>query len=301
MNSTQYNDQYNEYNDNFSMAIDIIKSDVSKAIQEDVGTGDITGLLIDPKKQVSAKIMTRESMILCGTAWANETFSSIDPMTDVAWCYQDGDRVEANEVLCHIHGRARSILTAERTALNFIQTLSATATQTHRYVEKLSGLNTQLLDTRKTIPGLRYAQKYAVRCGGGTNHRHGLYDAFLIKENHIVACGSITDAIKKARTFFPDKKLEIEVETLNELHEALVAHPDVIMLDNFDLRKINSAIEMRASMATDFKDIYKKVLFEVSGNITLNNLRQFAETGVDFISTGAITKHIQAIDLTLLL
>jgi nicotinate-nucleotide pyrophosphorylase (carboxylating) len=276
--------------------INVVKADVEKALIEDVGTGDITGLLIHSETLSHAQIMTREAMILSGIPWANQTFYLIDPTLEIQWHYQEGELLKPNTILCHIEGRARSILTAERTVLNFIQTLSATATQTQRYVKKLAGLSTKLLDTRKTIPGLRYAQKYAVRCGGGINHRHGLYDAFLIKENHILACGSITEAIQQARKLFPEKKLEIEVETLNEFQEALMAFPDVIMLDNFDLRKILLAIELRLTI-----DRQKKIALEVSGNITLDNLREIAETGIDYISTGAITKHIQAIDLTLLL
>lgn len=272
-----------------------ITADVLKALQEDLGAGDITGLLIGEKKQATAKIMTREPMILAGISWAEHVFHLIDPEIQIQWYYKDGEHININNILCHVQGSARNILSAERTALNFIQTLSGTATQTQRYVAKLQGLKTILLDTRKTIPGLRYAQKYAVCCGGGRNHRQGLYDAFLIKENHIIACGSITEAIKKARSLFPKKKLEIEVETLNELQEALAVFPDVIMLDNFDLRKINAAMEMRREMKA-----HEKIQFEVSGNITLDNIRAFAETGVDYISIGAITKHIQAIDLTLL-
>lgn len=285
-----------------------VKTDVARALKEDMGpeseSGDITGLLIDKQQQAHARIITRESMVLCGTEWATEVFQQVDARLGthctLHWLHHDGDEVSAGNVLCYIHGNTRGILCAERTALNFIQTLSACATRTQQYVNKLHGLNTILLDTRKTIPGLRVALKYAVRCGGGTNHRHGLYDAFLIKENHISASGSITEAILKARALFPAKKLEIEVETLNELHEALFAKPDVIMLDNFvhefnDVRKVREALQMRADMGAE------SIPFEVSGNITEDNIREIAETGVDYISTGAITKHIQAIDLTLLL
>jgi nicotinate-nucleotide pyrophosphorylase (carboxylating) len=271
-----------------------ITADVLKAIDEDLGTGDITGLLIDEKQQAKAYIKTREPMILCGTSWAEKAFHLLDPGICLQWSFQEGNFIEANTILCFIEGTARSILSAERTALNFLQTLSATATQTYRYVKMLAGTNTILLDTRKTIPGMRVAQKYAVRCGGGQNHRFGLFDAFLIKENHIIASGSITDAIHKARALFPQKKLEIEVETLNEFQEALAASPDIIMLDNFDLRMIRQVMEIRTSSS------YPKVLLEVSGNINLSSIREFAETGVEYISTGAITKHIQAIDLTLL-
>lgn len=273
-----------------------ILADVLKAVEEDVGTGDITGLLIPKETEVQAKILTREAMVFCGKLWAEEVFYMINPMLSIQWYYQEGENVEANATICHIKGNARDILCAERTALNFIQTLSGVATQTQHYVKKLSGLKTILLDTRKTLPGLRQAEKYAVTCGGAQNHRYGLYDAFLIKENHIMACGSITEAIQKARSLYPEKKLEIEVETLNELQEAIVASPDVIMLDNFDLKKTHHAMIMRAEMNAE-----KIIKFEISGNITLDNIREIAETGVDYISTGAITKHIRAIDLTLLL
>ncbi len=274
--------------------IEQIMADVSKAIQEDVGSGDITGLLIDENQTAKAYIKTREPMVLCGIEWAENAFHLLDSDIRLQWHYRDGDNIQPNEILCVIEGTARNILTAERTALNFLQTLSATATQTQRYVKALSGTKTTLLDTRKTIPGMRLAQKYAVYCGGGHNHRFGLFDAFLIKENHIIACGSITDAIKNARALLPDKKLEIEVETMNEFQEALVASPDIIMLDNFDLRKIHMAMDIRA------KSFHSNISLEISGNITLENIRTFAETGVDYISTGAITKNIEAIDLTLL-
>lgn len=280
-----------------------INLNVMHALIEDVGIEDITGLLMNETQEIAGYIMTREPMILCGTEWAMEVFrqvglmelNSTEQKVNVQWNYQDADFIPANKILCRIQGNARLILCAERTVLNFLQTLSATATVTHHYVQCLSGLKTKLLDTRKTLPGLRYAQKYAVHCGGGVNHRMGLFDAFLIKENHITACGSITDAIKKARALYPNKKLEIEVETLNELHEALVVAPDVIMLDNFDLKKIKMAMDMRIEMNAE------KIFFEVSGNVTLDNLRTIAEMGVDYISTGAITKNIKAIDLTLLL
>ncbi len=270
-----------------------ITLDVQKSLEDDIGSGDITGSLINEKQQAKAFIKTRESMVLCGILWAEEVFRQLDPTVRIEWKFKEGDFLEANAILCLIEGNARSILSAERTVLNFIQTLSATATQTRRYVEAISGTKAILLDTRKTIPGLRLAQKYAVRCGGGHNHRIGLFDAFLIKENHIMASGSITKAVKKARELAPNKKVEVEVETLNEFQEALAAHPEVIMLDNFDLKKIAKAIALRTSAGS-------KVLLEISGNITLDNIYEYAETGVDYISTGSITKHVQAIDLTLL-
>jgi len=270
-----------------------IKADVIKALEEDIGSGDITGMLIPEETEVSAQIITREPMILCGSGWVEETFYLLNPAICVQWFYEESQHVEANAVICWIQGQARDLLCAERTALNFLQTLSATATQTHAYAEKLSGSSMQLLDTRKTIPGLRYAQKYAVRCGGGYNHRLGLYDAFLIKENHIKACGSITLAIQKARELFPDKKLEVEVENLEEFKMALSAAPDIIMLDNFNLEDMQSAVNLRGQQ--------KAIKIEISGNVNLENITDIARTGADFVSVGAITKHIRAIDLTLLL
>lgn len=292
--------QYHGRRHDFSWTSAVI-NDVAKALEEDIGTGDITGALIPVSQQASAKIITRDPMILCGVAWANAAFEQVNHLyknsqkITLHWHYNDGDIVAENTILCEITGSARTMLTAERTALNFMQTLSATATQTAEYISQLQGLKTILLDTRKTIPSLRQAQKYAVRCGGGQNHRFGLYDAFLIKENHIAACGSITQAIQRARAQAPDKKLEIEVETLLALQEAIAAAPDIIMLDNFDLQQIQAAITMRADMHAS-----NTIKLEVSGNITGNNIHQIAETGVDFISIGAITKHIHAIDLTLL-
>ncbi len=283
-------------NDTTIISAQQITADVLKSLEEDIGSGDITGLLINEKLHSRAFIKTREAMVLCGIPWAEEVFQLLDPKVRMEWRFKEGDFIEPNSLLCSIEGKARSILSAERTILNFIQTLSATATQTRRYMQALAqgGTKTILLDTRKTIPGLRLAQKYAVRCGGGQNHRLGLFDAFLIKENHIMASGSITKAIKKAREFAPNKKVEIEVETLNEFQEALAACPDIIMLDNFDLNKIAKAMDIRASSSNP------NILLELSGNITLDNIHEFAETGVDYISTGAITKNVQAIDLTLL-
>ena len=276
-----------------------IVMDVLKGIQEDLGSGDITGQLIPESKQAEAKIITRETMIFCGQLWAEEVFNSINPTIMIQWHYAEGDEVPKDAVLCNISGSARDILSGERMALNFIQTLSAVSTKTHEYVQQVSGLNTVILDTRKTIPGLRYAQKYAVYCGGGQNHRYGLYDAFLIKENHIAASGSIKEVIQKARDLFPEKKLEIEIETLAQLKEAISANPDIIMLDNFvqdDLKMVHEAIAIRAQLKAE-----ETIKFEVSGNVNLGNIRKIAETGVDFISVGALTKNIQAIDLTLLL
>ena len=267
-----------------------IQEDVSKALSEDLGTGDLTALLIADECVINAVIISREPMFLCGQPWVNNVFTTIDPSVSVTWNYPESTWLPEASVLCRLHGKARSILTAERTALNFLQTLSGTATLTYAYVQALSGTNTCLLDTRKTIPGLRMAQKYAVKCAGGKNHRMGLYDAFLIKENHIKACGSITQAIHKARSFNPDVLLEIEVENLSEFREALAAKPDRIMLDNFDENMILEAVKINTP---------KQCALEISGGVTLESLSRFAQYGVDYISVGALTKSVRAIDLSL--
>ncbi len=267
----------------------LIHSLVKTALAEDIGTGDITAQLIPLHKSAQARIITREDMIVCGQAFVDETFRQVDAESTVLWEVAEGQHVAAGQVLFWVKGRARSLLTAERTALNFLQMLSGTATTTHRYVEQLKGTSTKLLDTRKTIPLLRLAQKYAVHCGGGTNHRLGLYDAFLIKENHIIACGSIRTAIDQAHQIAPGKPVEVEVENLTQLEEALHAGADIIMLDNFNLQSMREAVKIAAG----------RVKLEVSGNVTLNTLRKIADTGVDFISSGSLTKHIQAIDLSM--
>ncbi|MCD8524402.1 MAG: carboxylating nicotinate-nucleotide diphosphorylase [Gammaproteobacteria bacterium] len=267
----------------------MISTMVKQALSEDVGSGDITAELMDADTVVTATIITRESAVVCGVAWVNETFAQIDPRVKITWLVNDADRVIANQRLCSVTGSARSILTSERTVLNFLQLLSATATSTAQYVEKISHTSTCLLDTRKTLPLYREAQKYAVTCGGGQNHRMGLYDMFLIKENHIASCGSITAAVNKARFLYPDKKVEVEVETLTEYNEALEVKPDIIMLDNFSIPDIRLAVSQK-------NDAIK---LEISGNVTLENIRDYAELGVDYISVGAITKHINAIDLSM--
>jgi nicotinate-nucleotide pyrophosphorylase (carboxylating) len=267
----------------------LITEMVKAALQEDIGSGDITAQLISEKTLASARVITREPMILCGQAWVDEVFRQIDPAVKITWHYQDAQAVKAGDVLYELQGNARSLLTGERAALNFVQMLSGTATTVYRFVEKISHTKTQLLDTRKTIPGFRLAQKYAVRCGGGHNHRIGLYDAFLIKENHIAASGSITKAIQKAREIGAGKSVEVEVESLSQLEEAIQAKADIVMLDNFDLPAIQQAVKLNQA----------RVKLEVSGNITLNNIKQVAETGVDFISVGSLTKHIQAVDLSM--
>lgn len=269
----------------------LILMDVQRALTEDIGTGDVTAALLPADKMVDAVIISREPMLLCGRPWVDSTFAEVDATVTIQWLAEEGAWLDKPSTLCHIHGSARSILTAERTALNFLQTLSATATQTHQYIQALQGYQTRLLDTRKTLPGLRRAQKYAVACAGGTNHRLGLYDAFLIKENHIKACGSIRAAIALARQGAPGLLVEIEVETLDELREALECMPDRIMLDNFNIQMLTEAVAMNQ----------KRCELEASGGIDLSTIASVAQTGVDFISVGAITKSVLAIDLSLLL
>lgn len=269
---------------------DILR-DVKRALQEDVGEGDVSAALLDPSRYVEAEIISREPMLLCGTPWVNAVFKEVDPAIDLIWLTQEGQWLDKPTTLCRVKGPATSILTAERSALNFLQTLSATATQTHYYLEQLKGSQTRLLDTRKTIPGLRLAQKYAVACAGGTNHRMGLYDAFLIKENHIKACGSITKAISQARAMNKGLLVEVEVETLDELREALAAKPDRVLLDNFTKDMLKEAVTINKAYDCEL---------EASGGVDLATIASIAETGVDYVSVGAITKSIQAIDLSLL-
>ncbi|CAM4485496.1 MAG: Nicotinate-nucleotide pyrophosphorylase [carboxylating] [Legionella sp.] len=269
-----------------------VQIDVTHALQEDVGTGDVTAALLPEHLMAEAEIISREPMLICGQPWVNEVFSQIDKNIKLDWQVTEGTWLAKPTILCRISGPARSMLTAERTALNFLQTLSATATQTYHYVEQLKGTQTHLLDTRKTLPGLRVAQKYAVTCGGGVNHRMGLYDAFLIKENHIKACGSVAKAIALARQTQNNILVETEVETLDELREALDAKPDRILLDNFSLEMLAEAVRINQS---------NQCTLEASGGVTLENIAKIAASGVDFISVGAITKSIQAIDLSLLI
>lgn len=275
---------------------------VAFALREDLGgevdaTCDITAQLLPADKQAHAIIITREAGIFCGSRWLDEVFKQLDSTVEVKWLVNDKEKLKANQPLCHLYGSARTLLTGERTALNFLQTLSGIATHVSHYVAKLNKLNTKLLDTRKTIPGLRTAQKYAVLCGGGENHRLCLTDAFLIKENHITAAGSIKQAVEQALLL--QKKLsktrgpiEIEVESLDQLEEALATNADIIMLDNFTRSDIIKAVSIRNS-------IKESALLEVSGNVTLDNLRSYAETGIDYISVGALTKHLHALDLSL--
>jgi nicotinate-nucleotide pyrophosphorylase (carboxylating) len=272
-----------------------ISKQVEDALLEDLGghisvQNDITAMLINADVRMSAKIITRENCVLCGEAWVDEVFAQIDKDCQLDWQYKDGDELKANDTILYIQGNARSILTAERTALNFLQTLSGTATTTATYVKYLTNTNTRLLDTRKTLPGLRQAQKYAVACAQGMNHRMGLYDAFLIKENHIKACGSIKNAVSKAQHMYPDLPIEVEVENLQELDEAINSGVNTIMLDNFNTKLIEEAVVINAG----------RCKLEVSGNITFDRLQELATTGVDYISSGALTKHVTAIDLSLI-
>lgn len=268
---------------------DIVES-VKRALYEDLqGHKDITAQLIPETRTATARVITREDMVLCGTGWVDEVFRQIDPEVSVSWNYQDGDKVEADCVLYTLAGKARSLLTGERTALNFLQTLSGVATITSLFAGRLTGTPTRLLDTRKTIPGLRLAEKYAVKCGGGCNHRMGLYDAFLIKENHIAACGSISEAVAAARDIAPGKSIEIEVENLEGLKEAIAAQADIVMLDNFPLSRIEEAVLINAS----------RVKLEVSGDVNLDNIASIGATGVDYVSVGSLTKHIKAINLSM--
>lgn len=262
---------------------------VSMALSEDVGSGDVTAQLVSKDAQARAKVITRENMVVCGCDWVREVFKQVDPSLELVFKVADGEAVAANSVLFHVSGNARSILTGERNALNFLQMLSGTATVAAQYAKILLGTQTKLLDTRKTIPLYREAQKYAVLCGGGHNHRMGLYDAFLIKENHIAACGSIKAAIEMAKALAPGKSVEVEVENLEELEQALAAEADIVMLDNFDVTQMHQAVALNQGRAK----------LEVSGNITHERLSEIAQSGVDFVSSGALTKHLQAIDLSL--
>lgn len=282
-----------------------IQAQVSFALREDLGydvqsggditsadidiSSDITAQLIAPGAVATARVITREDCVFCGKAWVVEVFKQLGDDVTLTWQVADGDHVQAGATLFELNGPAQQLLTGERTALNFVQTLSATATHTARAAALLDGYHTRLLDTRKTLPGLRFAQKYAVSCGGGQNHRIGLFDAYLIKENHISACGGVEAAVTTARQRHPDRWVEVEVESLDELDQALAAGADVIMLDNFSMADIGTAVTRAKGRAK----------LEVSGNVTAEQLQDYAATGVDFISSGALTKHVQAIDLSM--
>ena len=288
-----------------SLINDITKT-VTWALCEDLGvntydelasSSDITAELIPVENIAVANIISRDECVICGIAWVNEVFKQLDTIyntkTAITWFVNDGQSVKANTTLFELSGNARILLTGERTALNFLQSLSGTATVTSTYVKHLEGTTTKLLDTRKTLPGLRSAQKYAVTCGGGVNHRIGLFDAFLIKENHIAACGGIEKAINTARINHSDKTVEVEVENIEELSQALNAGSDIIMLDNFTTEMIEQAVKLTAEISNG------KTKLEVSGNMTLETLRDYAKSGVDFISVGALTKHVNAVDLSM--
>ncbi len=266
-----------------------ITANVQTALREDLGSGDLTAQLIDAEHHASARIITREAATICGTAWVDEVFRQLDPRVTVNWRVQDGQRVTADQTLFTLQGPARALLSGERSALNFLQTLSAVASRSQQYADLVAGTQVQLLDTRKTLPGLRLAQKYAVTCGGCHNHRIGLYDAFLIKENHIAACGGIAQAIHRAQQIAPGKPVEVEVENLAELQQALDAGADIIMLDELSLADMRTAVTLSAGRAK----------LEASGGINASTLRSVAETGVDYISLGTLTKDIKAVDLSM--
>lgn len=266
-----------------------IPATVARALQEDIGTGDITAMLIPADKQARAAVISRETAVICGRAWVDEVFRQLDPATQIEWHINEGDLVSPEQRLFTLEGNARILLTGERAALNFLQTLSATATLAREYADLAAGSEVKILDTRKTIPGLRLAQKYAVTVGGCHNHRIGLYDAFLIKENHIAACGGIAEAVAQARTIAADKLVEVEVESVDELHQALGAKADVVMLDNF------SPADIATLAAIDFGD----TRIEVSGNITAETVQQYISSAVNYISSGSLTKHIRAVDLSM--
>ena len=266
-----------------------IDSNVRRALAEDIGSGDLTAQLIPAERLAHARVITREAAVICGTAWVDRVFRQLDDRVAVHWQVADGDWVEPNQTLFTLEGPARALLSGERSALNFLQTLSAVATRCRHYADLVAGTQVKLLDTRKTLPGLRLAQKYAVTCGGCHNHRIGLFDAFLIKENHIAACGGIADAINAARQIAPGKSVEVEVENLDELQQALDAGADIVMLDELNFDDMREAVRINAGRAK----------LEASGGITDSTLRSVAETGVDYISLGTLTKDIKDVDLSM--
>ena len=305
---------HSSLNESLSTIQQDIVSTVAWALKEDLavdvenhfdGSQDITAALIPADEMAVATVINREDCIVCGVAWVNEVFKQLDSalnakvgsQTKITWFVNDGQMAKANTTLFELSGNARTLLTGERSALNFLQTLSGTATLTSHYVKELAGSSTKLLDTRKTLPGLRSAQKYAVTCGGGVNHRIGLFDAFLIKENHIAACGGIDKAVATARKNHPNTTVEVEVESLDELQQALTAGADIIMLDNFTISMIEQAVAKTKEAAA--KVGAKRTKLEVAGNMTIETLKEYTQAGVDFISSGALTKHVQAIDLSM--
>jgi len=269
-----------------------ISHNVRAALLEDIGDGDITAALIPATQQATAKVITREDCVVCGVAWVDEVFRQLDPSVKIDWHVQDGDKVSADSLLYTLSGSARSLLSGERAALNFLQLLSGTASSCQSYAQMVEHTQVRILDTRKTIPGLRMAQKYAVSQGGCHNHRIGLFDAYLIKENHIAACGGIAQAIKQAKINQPGKAVEVEVESIDEMMQALEAQADIIMLDNFDNDMLREAVTINSSHAN-------KAKLEASGNVNQNTLVGIAETGVDYISIGALTKDCKAVDLSM--
>jgi nicotinate-nucleotide pyrophosphorylase (carboxylating) len=266
-----------------------IEANVRRALSEDIGSGDITAQLIPEQRLAHATVITREAAVVCGTAWVDAVFRQLEPRVTVHWEVRDGERVATNQALFHLEGPARALLSGERSALNFLQTLSAVATRCQHYADLVQGTAVKLLDTRKTLPGLRLAQKYAVTCGGCHNHRIGLYDAFLIKENHIAACGSIAAAVQAAHQIAPGKPVEVEVESLEELREALDAGADIIMLDELSLDDMRQAVVITQGRAK----------LEASGGVNESTLRTIAETGVDYVSIGTLTKDVKAVDLSM--
>jgi len=274
---------------NNTVPTDLISSQVKLSLEEDIGQQDLTADLIPIATMASATILNRESATLCGQAWVNEVFRQVDPSIEIEWHFNDGDQLPIDSIICTLTGPARTLLTGERTAMNFMQTLSATSTLCQHYAQAVNGIEVQVLDTRKTIPGYRLAQKYAVRCGGCYNHRIGLYDGILIKENHINAAGSVSAAIKLAHQLHPGIPVEVEVEDFNEMEQALAGKADIILLDNFDIPALIKAVKLNQGQA----------LLEASGNVDINTVRPIAETGVDRISVGGLTKDIKAIDLSM--
>ena len=268
---------------------ELVLADVERAFAEDIGSGDATAQLLPADANAKATLTCREDAVIAGTAWFDACFRHLDPSVRIDWQASDGTRVAPGSVICRLEGKARALVSAERSALNFLQLLSGTATATATYVQAVAGTRVRVLDTRKTVPGLRIAQKYAVRCGGGHNHRMGLYDAILVKENHIIAAGGIAQAVEAARRLHPKLLLEVEVENLDELQQAIDAGVDRIMIDNFTPPLMREAVAIAAG----------RVPLEISGNVDLATIRTYAETGVDFISVGALTKHVRAVDLSL--
>lgn len=271
----------------------IIEMHVSSALQEDLGSGDLTAALLPSNLEAAATVITREAMVLAGRRWFDEVYRQIDPDVRITWHGSDGDRFQPGNSICQLRGRARSLVSGERCALNFLQLMCATATVTEKYVGAIVGTGARILDTRKTVPGLRLAQKYAVRCGGGVNHRFGLFDAILIKENHILACGGIESAITAARKMHADLPVEVEVETIEELRQALSARCERILLDNFSPDDLDDAVHINRTEGNP------PAALEASGGITLETVRRVAQTGVDYISVGAMTKNVRAIDLSM--